>query len=46
MVFAKKVPKDDTSDPKRIKKDLLKSIKLIKDSSEHVVLIATTSKPW
>lgn len=46
MVFAKKVPKDDTSDPKRIKKDLLKSIKLIKDGSEKVILIATTSKPW
>ncbi|KAI8910375.1 P-loop containing nucleoside triphosphate hydrolase protein, partial [Gorgonomyces haynaldii] len=46
MVFAKKVPKDDTSDPKRIKKDLLKSIKLIKDASEKVILIGTSSKPW
>jgi IQ and AAA domain-containing protein len=46
MVFAKKVPKDDTSDPKLIKKDLLKSIKLIKDQSEKAILIAATSKPW
>jgi SpoVK/Ycf46/Vps4 family AAA+-type ATPase len=46
MIFAKKVPKDDTSDPKRIKKDLAKSIKLIKDHAERVILIATTNKPW
>lgn len=46
MVFAKKVPKDDTSDPKRIKKDLIKAIKLIRDHSERVILIATTNKPW
>ena len=46
MIFAKKVPKDDTSDPKRIKKDLAKSIKLIKDHSEKVILIASTNKPW
>lgn len=46
MVFAKKVPKDDTSDPKRIKKDLLKTLKLIKDPSEKVIVICTSSKPW
>jgi SpoVK/Ycf46/Vps4 family AAA+-type ATPase len=46
MIFAKKVPKDDTSDPKRIKKDLAKSIKLIKDHCEKVILIATSNKPW
>jgi SpoVK/Ycf46/Vps4 family AAA+-type ATPase len=46
MIFAKKVPKDDTSDPKRIRKDLVKSIKLIKSHAEKVVLIATSSKPW
>ncbi|KAI8929927.1 hypothetical protein BC831DRAFT_441619 [Entophlyctis helioformis] len=46
MVFAKKVPKDDTSDPKRIKKDLLKNIKSIKEASERVILIGTSSKPW
>ncbi|KAJ3302620.1 Dynein regulatory complex protein 11 [Kappamyces sp. JEL0829] len=46
MIFAKKVPKDDTSDPKRIKKDLGKAIKLIRDHSEKVVLIATSNKPW
>jgi len=46
MIFAKKVPKDDTSDPKRIKKDLAKAIKLIKDHHEKVILIATSNKPW
>ncbi|KAJ3254876.1 Dynein regulatory complex protein 11 [Boothiomyces macroporosus] len=46
MIFAKKVPKDDTSDPKRIKKDLTKAIKLIRDHNEKVILIATTNKPW
>jgi SpoVK/Ycf46/Vps4 family AAA+-type ATPase len=46
MIFAKKIPKDDTSDPKRIKKDLLKNLKSIRDCAEHVVLIAATSKPW
>jgi SpoVK/Ycf46/Vps4 family AAA+-type ATPase len=46
MVFAKKVPKDDTSDPKRIKKDLIKSLKLISSASEKVVFIGTSNKPW
>ncbi|KAJ3321919.1 Dynein regulatory complex protein 11 [Boothiomyces sp. JEL0866] len=46
MIFAKKVPKDDTSDPKRIKKDLAKAIKLIRDYNEKAILIATTNKPW
>ncbi|KAJ3270956.1 Dynein regulatory complex protein 11 [Terramyces sp. JEL0728] len=46
MIFAKKVPKDDTSDPKRIKKDLTKAIKLIRDYNEKAILIATTNKPW
>ncbi|XJO74629.1 hypothetical protein BDV3_005425 [Batrachochytrium dendrobatidis] len=46
MVFAKKVPKDDTSDPKRIKKDLIKSIKSIRDLNGKVIFIGTSSKPW
>jgi SpoVK/Ycf46/Vps4 family AAA+-type ATPase len=46
MIFAKKVPKEDTSDPKRIKKDLAKCIKLIRDHKERVILIATSNKPW
>lgn len=46
MIFAKKVPKEDTSDPKRIKKDLAKAIKLIRDHNERVILIATSNKPW
>lgn len=45
MVFAKKVPKDDTSDPKRIKKDILKFAKNM-SSSDRVLLIANSFKPW
>jgi len=46
MIFAKKIPKDDTSDPKRLKKDLTKAIKLIRDHSERVILIGASTKPW
>ena len=45
MVFAKKVPKEDTTDPKRIKKDLLKSLKGLA-ASDKVLFIATSYKPW
>lgn len=45
MVFIKKVPKDDQSDPKRIKKDLLKTIKGLK-GSDRVMVIGTSYKPW
>ncbi|KAJ3116840.1 Dynein regulatory complex protein 11 [Phlyctochytrium bullatum] len=45
MVFAKKVPKDDTSDPKRIKKDLLKNVKGLKPE-DRVILLCTSWKPW
>ncbi len=45
MVFAKKVPKDDTSDPKRIKKDLLKYLKGLK-AEDRVIVIGASSKPW
>lgn len=45
MVFAKKVPKDDTTDPKRIKKDLLKILKGL-SPSDRVILIGTSYKPW
>jgi SpoVK/Ycf46/Vps4 family AAA+-type ATPase len=45
MVFAKKVPKDDTTDPKRIKKDLLKSLKNL-SPSDRVIFIGTSYKPW
>jgi ATP-dependent 26S proteasome regulatory subunit len=45
MVFAKKVPKDDTTDPKRIKKDLLKSLKGL-SPSDRVIFIGTSYKPW
>ena len=45
MIFAKKVPKDDTSDPKRLKKDILKFAKGV-GVSDHVILIGTSNKPW
>ncbi|EPZ33013.1 P-loop containing nucleoside triphosphate hydrolase protein [Rozella allomycis CSF55] len=45
MVFAKKVPKDDASDPKRIKKDLAKALKTLK-SEDRIIVIGTTNKPW
>lgn len=41
-IFMKKVPKTDPTDPKRVKKDLIKSIKLLKP--EHRVLIVGTTK--
>lgn len=46
MIFAKKVPKDDLSDPKRIKKDLLKALKGLKGGPERVLFIGSSSKPW
>ncbi|KAJ3140041.1 Dynein regulatory complex protein 11 [Physocladia obscura] len=45
MIFAKKVPKDDTTDPKRIKKDLLKQMKALK-IEDRVIVMATSYKPW
>ena len=45
MVFAKKVPKDDTTDPKRIKKDLLKNLKSL-SASDRVLVVGTSYKPW
>ncbi|KND02216.1 uncharacterized protein SPPG_02701 [Spizellomyces punctatus DAOM BR117] len=45
MIFAKKVPKDDTSDPKRIKKDLLKAVKGLKPV-DRVMVMGTSNKPW
>ena len=39
--FMKKVPKTDLSDPKRLKKDITKSLKLLKQ--EHRVLVLGTS---
>lgn len=37
-VFCKRVPKEDTSDPKRIRKDLIKAIRLLKPSDRVLVL--------
>ncbi|KAJ3220708.1 Dynein regulatory complex protein 11 [Clydaea vesicula] len=45
LIFAKKIPKDDQTDPKRIKKDLLKNLKSL-TNLDRVILIGSTSKPW
>jgi SpoVK/Ycf46/Vps4 family AAA+-type ATPase len=45
MIFAKKVPKDDQTDPKRIKKDLLKQLKGLK-AEDRVIVIGNSYKPW
>ena len=45
MIFAKKVPKEDQSDPKRIKKDLLKQLKGLRPE-DRVIVIGTSWKPW
>ncbi len=42
--FLKKVPKTDTSDPKRLKKDLPKTLKGWKPE-DRLLLVGTTSKP-
>ena len=45
MIFAKKVPKTDTSDPKRIKKDFLKQMKGL-SPKDRVLVVGTSRKPW
>lgn len=45
LIFAKKIPKEDQTDPKRIKKDLLKSLKNL-SPSDRVMVIGLSSKPW
>ncbi|KAJ3327221.1 Dynein regulatory complex protein 11 [Gonapodya sp. JEL0774] len=45
MVFAKKVPKDDLTEPGRIKKELFKYIKALVPS-DRVLVVATSRKPW
>jgi SpoVK/Ycf46/Vps4 family AAA+-type ATPase len=45
LLFAKKIPKEDQTDPKRIKKDLLKQLKNL-DPSDRVMVIGSSSKPW
>lgn len=45
MIFAKKVPKTDTSDPKRIKKDIMKQMKGLA-SEDRVLVVMTSHKPW
>ncbi|KAL7754316.1 hypothetical protein RI367_000297 [Sorochytrium milnesiophthora] len=44
-VYAKKVPKEDTSDPKRIKKDLGKQINQLKPSM-RVLVIGCSRRPF
>ncbi|KAK5643004.1 hypothetical protein RI129_009171 [Pyrocoelia pectoralis] len=43
--FVKKIPKTDTTDPKRLKKDLPKIVKNF-SPDERVMLIGVTSCPW
>lgn len=43
--FVKKIPKTDTTDPKRLKKDLPKIVKGF-SPEERVMLIGTSSSPW
>jgi SpoVK/Ycf46/Vps4 family AAA+-type ATPase len=45
MFMAKKVPKEDTTDPKRIKKEIIKYVKALKPS-DRVLVIGVSSKPW
>ncbi|XP_065350631.1 dynein regulatory complex protein 11 [Cloeon dipterum] len=43
--FLKKVPKQDKSDPKRLKKDLPKIVKGI-SSDDQVILVGCSNNPW
>ncbi|GAB1866288.1 DRC11 protein [Camponotus japonicus] len=43
--FVKKVPKTDKTDPKRLRKDLLKLVKSIA-GEDRILLIGTSNKPW
>jgi IQ and AAA domain-containing protein len=43
--FVKKVPKQDKSDPKRLKKDLPKIVKGI-GPEDLMILIGCTNNPW
>ncbi|TPX33247.1 hypothetical protein SmJEL517_g03843 [Synchytrium microbalum] len=45
MIFAKKVPKEDTSDPKRLKKDLTKQLKGL-EVSDRVLVVGNSTHPW
>ena len=45
LIFAKKIPKEDQTDPKRIRKDLLKQFKNL-SPADRVVVMACSSKPW
>ncbi|ORZ39517.1 hypothetical protein BCR44DRAFT_74550 [Catenaria anguillulae PL171] len=44
-VFCKKVPKEDTSDPKRVRKDLVKAINGLKPS-DRVLVIGMSRNPF
>lgn len=45
MIFAKKVPKTDPTDPKRFKKDILKQLKSL-SPNEGVLFVGVSHKPW
>jgi hypothetical protein len=44
-VFCKKVPKEDTSDPKRVRKDLVKAINGLKPS-DRIIVIGCSKNPF
>jgi len=44
-VFAKKVPKTDKTEPKRLKKQLKKFLKII-GPEDQMMLIGLTTEPW
>jgi hypothetical protein len=43
--FMKKVPKQDRTDPKRLKKDLPKIVKGI-GPDDQIILIGSSNNPW
>ena len=43
--FIKKVPKNDMSDPKRLKKELPKLIKKM-DNADRILFVGTSLTPW
>lgn len=45
LVFAKKLPKDEPFDARKLKKDLTKNLKSLKPS-ERVLFIGCSVKPW
>jgi hypothetical protein len=45
MVYAKKIPKDEPFDARKLKKDFTKNLKSLKPS-DHVLVVGCSSRPW